>query len=362
MAENQDAASKTEEPTPRRLQQAREKGEVAKTPDLAPLAALAATAAVLALAGGWLARDMTYALLPFIQHPDDFQLAKGGGLDVAYDAIMAMALPLALILFTAALAGAAGNLIQHGFMWSPDRLAPKMEKVSPLAGFKRIFGIDGLVQFLKSLLKVTLTGLVAWWVLQPHAAQLQNLPALGPAAILPYSADLMRRLMFGVLALMLVITGADWFWQRYRFMQRMKMTKEELKEDFKQSEGDPHIKARQRQLRIEKSRRRMMQAVPEATVVIMNPTHYAVALKYEAEGGGAPQCVAKGVDALALRIRDIAKEAGVPVIEDPPLARALYAAVDVDQFIPVKHYEAVAKVIGFLMSAAQRRGARPARP
>ena len=358
MAENEDAASKTEEPTPRRLQQAREKGEVAKTPDLAPLAALAATAAVLAIGGGWLARDMTQALLPFVQHPHDFQVAQGGGMSVAYEAIMSMALPLAVILFTAALAGAAGNLVQHGFMWSPERLAPKMEKVSPLAGFKRIFGIDGLMQFFKSLLKVALTGLVAWWVLQPHAAELQNLPALGPAAILPYSADLMRRLMFGVLALLLVITGADWFWQRYRFMQRMKMTKEELKEDFKQSEGDPHIKARQRQLRIEKSRRRMMQAVPDATVVIMNPTHYAVALKYEAEGGGAPQCVAKGVDALALRIRDIAKEAGVPVIEDPPLARALYASVDIDQFIPVKHYEAVAKIIGFLMSASQRRSAK----
>jgi flagellar biosynthetic protein FlhB len=361
MAENDDSASKTEEPTPRRLQQAREKGEVAKTPDLAPLAALAATAGVLALAGGWLARNLTLALLPFVQHPEDFQLTKGGGLGVARDAMMAAAVPLAAILFTAAIAGAAGNLVQHGLLWSPERLVPKFEKVSPLAGFKRIFGIDGLVQFLKSLAKVTLTGAVAWWVLQPHAHELQNLPALGPAAILPYSADLMRRLMFGVLALMLVITGADWFWQRYRFMQRMKMTKEELKEDFRQSEGDPHVKARQRQLRIEKSRRRMMQAVPEATVVIMTPTHFAVALKYEADGGGAPQCVAKGVDALALRIREDAQEAGVPVVEDPPLARAHYAAVEVDQFIPVKHYEAVAKVIGFLMSGVRRRDARPAR-
>src|SRR5690606_14539915 len=140
-----EAASKTEEPTPRRLQQAREKGEVAKTPDLAPLAALAATAGVLTLAGGWLAQDLTLALLPFVQHPEDFQLARGGGLGVARDAMMAAAVPLAAILFTAAIAGAAGNLIQHGLLWSPERLQPKLEKISPLAGFKRIFGIDGLV-------------------------------------------------------------------------------------------------------------------------------------------------------------------------------------------------------------------------
>jgi flagellar biosynthetic protein FlhB len=149
---------------------------------------------------------------------------------------------------------------------------------------------------------------------------------------------------------MLVITGADWFWQRQRFLSRQRMTKEEVKEDYKQTEGDPHVKARQRQIRVTRARRRMMSAVPTATVVVMNPTHYAVALKYEEGSGEAPQCVAKGMDALALRIREVAEEAGVAVIEDPPLARALFAAVEIDDFIPVAHYEAVAKVIGFVLS------------
>src|SRR5579862_4567223 len=129
-------------------------------------------------------------------------------------------------------------------------------------------------------------------------------------------------------------------------MVRMRMTKEEVKEDFKQSEGDPHVKARQRQIRMERSRRRMIQQVPTATVVVVNPTHYAIALRYEQGETPAPQCVAKGVDAVALRIREVAEAAGVPVVEDPPLARALYQAVDVDQIIPTQHYEAVAKIIG----------------
>jgi flagellar biosynthesis protein FlhB len=130
-----------------------------------------------------------------------------------------------------------------------------------------------------------------------------------------------------------------------------------VKEDYKNSEGDPHIKARQRQIRMEKARRRMMQAVPQATVVVMNPTHYAVALKYEQGENAAPMCVAKGMDAVALRIRAIAEEAGVPVIEDPPLARALYAAVDIEEMIPPAHFEAVAKIIGFILGAGRRRAA-----
>jgi flagellar biosynthetic protein FlhB len=181
--------------------------------------------------------------------------------------------------------------------------------------------------------------------------------------MLPLSADLTRALFYAVMTFLALTAGLDWFWQRQRFTQRMRMSREELKEEFKQSDGDPHVKAKQRQIRAERSRRRMMQNVPNATVVIMNPTHYAVALRYEAGQTAAPECVAKGVDDLALRIRALAEDSGVAVIEDPPLARALYAAVDVDQQIPEAHFEAVAKIIGFVMSAAQRRAAAPrARP
>jgi flagellar biosynthetic protein FlhB len=141
-------------------------------------------------------------------------------------------------------------------------------------------------------------------------------------------------------------------------MQRLRMTKEEVKEEFKQTEGDPHIKARQRQLRNERARRRMIQAVPEATVVVMNPTHFAVALKYDTSEAPAPMCVAKGMDSLALKIREVAEAHGVPILEDPPLARALYASVEVDEVIPPAHYEAVAKIIGFILNTGREVAAR----
>lgn len=360
MAEsNNDAASKTEEATPHKLQQARLKGDVAKSPDLAPLAALAFSAAVIAILGGWLSKNMAAALLPFIAHPEQIPLQGLGVMAVARHAIMACAPVLAAVLVTAALGGAMGNLVQHGLLFTPEKLKPDVKKLSPLAGFKRIFGPDGLFNFGKSIAKILAVAAVAWWVLAPHMHEFRGLSALDPAAMLPFSAQILRQLVFAVVALMLVITGADWLWQRHRFQKKMMMSREEVKEEYKQTDGDPMIKARLRQLRAERSRRRMMQAVPTATVVVMNPTHYAVALKYEAGAASAPQCVAKGVDVVALKIRAVAEEAGVTVVEDPPLARALYAAVDVDEFIPPAHYEAVAKIIGFILSAKSRRA--PAR-
>lgn len=358
MAEENEAASKTEEPTPRKLEQAKQKGDVVKTQDLGALASFAAAATVIAICGGWLSQRMAYALLPFLSHPEAMSLTHGGAVEVARIAMIAAAPFLAMVGLAAAAAGAAGNLIQTGLMFTPEKLKPDFNKVSPLSGFKRLFGLDSFMQFVKSVLKVALTAAMAWWIMKPFLPQLTGLSAMEPAAMLPFSAEILRRLVFGVAAFLLAVAGADWMWQRQRFMKRMRMTKEELKEDFKQSEGDPHVKARQKQLRNERARRRMMQAVPTATVVVMNPTHYAVALKYDAGESGAPMCVAKGLDSLALKIRAIAEEAGVPVIEDPPLARALYAAVEIDDMIPPAHYEAVAKIIGFILGAGRRAVAR----
>ena len=354
MADDQDAASKTEDATPQKLQKAREKGDVAKTPDLASLASFAGAAAVIAIAGGWMSQNLALGLLPFIAHPDAFDLEGRGAVDVAAHAARAAAPILLAVLVVAALMGAAGNLVQTGLLFSPEKAKPDWKKISPLGGFKRIFGPDGLMQFVKSLAKVAMVGWVGWVVMKPYIHPLKELAALDPAAILPLLVQILRKLVFATAALMLAIAGLDWFWQRARFLKRMRMTKEEQKEEFKNSEGDPHIKAKRRQIAIQRSRRRMMAAVPDATMVIMNPTHYAVALLYEPGEGGAPQCVAKGMDALALKIRAVAEQNGVPVIEDPPLARALYAAVELDESIPPAHYEAVAKLIGFIMQSGQR--------
>jgi flagellar biosynthetic protein FlhB len=358
MADEQDADSKTEEATPSKLQKAREKGDVAKTQDLGMVASFVGAAAVIAIAGGWLSRNLAAELLPFIARPDSISLQGHGAIEVARRAAHAAAPPLIGVMAVAALMGLGGNLIQTGFLFSPQKIKPDWKKVSPMAGLKRILGPDGLMQFVKSLAKVAMVGWVGWMVMKPYIRPLQELAALEPAAILPLMVDILRRLVFAAAGLMLVIAGLDWFWQRARFLKRMRMTKEEQKEEFKNSEGDPHIKAKRRQIAIQRSRRRMMAAVPDATMVIMNPTHYAVALHYEAGETAAPKCVAKGMDAIALKIRALAEEHDVPVIEDPPLARALYAAVEIDDFIPPAHYEAVAKLIGFIMQSSARVAAR----
>ncbi len=358
MAEESDSGSKTEEATPRKLEEARKRGEVAKSADLASWASLAGAGSVLAIAGGWMIRDLAMKLLPFIAHPDAYDLVGGDGVKVMREALLACMPTIVMVMGATVLAGVFGNVIQQGFILSAERLKPSLDKLSPLKGFGRLFGIDGLVHFLRSVLKITIVAVVAWWSLKPHAAELTNLAALPPAAMLGFALGVVKALFFAVLTLLGVGAGLDWMWQRYRFAQRMRMTKEEVKEDYKQSEGDPLIKAKLRQQRVERARRRMMQNVPKATVVVMNPTHYAVALRYEAGETPAPLCVAKGMDSLALKIREVAEEAGVPVIEDAPLARALYATVEVDESIPREHYEAVAKVIGFVLNAGKKRAGR----
>ncbi|MBV9508758.1 MAG: flagellar biosynthesis protein FlhB [Caulobacteraceae bacterium] len=358
MAEENDPSSKTEEASPRKLEEARRRGDVAKSPDVSALASLAAVVGVLLTAGGWLSVNLAAQLAPFVTRPEEFDLTGGGAAQVMRRALMA-ALPfMASVFGAAATAGVFGNLIQTGFLFSIEKLAPDLERLSPMRGIERMFGIDGLVNFLKSLLKIGLVGAVAWIALKPHANDFEKLAETDPITMLVVAADMLRALFFGVLALLAVGAALDWFWQKQRFMQRMRMSKEEMKEDFRQSEGDPHIKARLRQMRAERAKRRMMQNVPKATVVVMNPTHYAVALRYQSGETSAPVCVAKGLDAVALKIREVAEEANVPVVEDPPLARALYATVEIDETIPREHYEAVAKVIGFVMQTAKRRRAR----
>ena len=361
MAESE-GASKTEEATPRKLDDARKKGDVPKSQDVAPFAGLAAAIAVVATLGGSMSQNLGVALAEFIAHAGDFDLANGGAVALMTRCVWLAAPPVGAVMLAAGLAGAAGNLVQHGLLWSPEKLKPDLNKLSPLAGFKRLFGPDALIQFAKTFIKLLAVGAVVWFVVRSKLAGLQTLPGLDVAAVLPLTMDLILGVSIVVLLLLGTVAGADFFWQRIRFAQQMRMTKEEVKDDHKQSDGDPHVKAKLKQQRHERSKRRMMQNLPQATVVVMNPTHYAVALRYEPGETAAPVCLAKGTDALALRIRGMCEDLGIPVVEDPPLARALYAAVDVDETIPREHFDAVAKVIGFILSGRQRPSASPLRP
>jgi len=358
LAEGSDPESKTEEATPRKLEEARKKGDVAKSPDVAAAMSLAGATAVLLIGGGYFSRQMAEDMLPFLAEPHAMigGLQAGAGVEIGMRAVWAVTPFLAALMLAVIVGGVGGNLAQSGFLFTAEKIKPKWSAVSPLSGFKRIFGPDGIVQFIKTFLKLVAIGAVCWMVLKPHTRELENLAAMSPAMILPFARDLAASLMISALIFLAFTAGADFIWQKFRFAKRMRMTKEETKEDYKQTEGDPHVKGKLRQIRMQRSRQRMMQAVPSATVVITNPTHYSVALRYEPDqGDGAPVCVAKGVDAVAFRIRELARESGVPVVENVPLARALYATVDVDEVIPREHFEAAAKVIGFVMQGRKRR-------
>ncbi len=356
MAENTDPESKTEEATPRKLADARKKGDVAKSPDVAAALSLTGAAAVVLMSGGWFATSMAEQFLPFIAAPHTLTggLEAGAGIEIGMTALWAAVPFLGVVMLATIIGGVGGNVAQSGLIFTGEKLKPDWSKVSPLKGFKRIFGPDGLVQFIKTFLKLLAVGVICWLVLRPHLRELENMAAMPPAMILPMARDLAIALMTSTIVFLGFTAGADFLWQKYRFAERMKMSKEELKEDYKQSEGDPHVKAKLKQIRAQRSRQRMMQNVPKATVIVTNPTHYSVALRYET-GDAAPVCVAKGVDALALRIREVGREHDVPIVENVPLARALYAAVDIDETIPREHFEAAAKVIGFVMQKRKKR-------
>jgi flagellar biosynthetic protein FlhB len=239
-------------------------------------------------------------------------------------------------------------LIQHRLVWSGEPLKPKLSKVSPLAGFKRLFSKQALMNFVKGIAKIVLLGAVMAALLWPERTRLDTMVTLDPAAILPMTQTLALQLLGAVVAILAFIAAGDFFFQYRQWFERQKMSFQELKEEFKNTDGDPHVKAKIRQIREGRMRKRMMASVPDATVVITNPTHYAVALKYE-RGMNAPVCVAKGMDAIALKIREVALANGVPIVENPPLARALHGTVEIDSEIPAEHYQAVAEVIGYVM-------------
>jgi flagellar biosynthetic protein FlhB len=255
------------------------------------------------------------------------------------------------LLLAAALAGA---LIQHRPLWTFEPLTPKLSKLSPLQGAKRLFGKEALANFVKGVLKIVIVGAAVGIVLVSESDRLDSFAQMDVAGVLPATLGVTIKMLGAVVAIYFFVGIGDFVYQRFTWMKRQRMTREELKQEYKDTDGNPEIKAKLRQLRTAQARRRMMQKVPQATVIITNPTHYAVALRYE-PGMEAPVCLAKGLDAVALKIREVAGAHDVPIVENPPLARALHATVELDDSIAPEHYKAVAEVIGFVLRARQRR-------
>ena len=354
MSDEPDKSEKTEDPSQRKLDEARKKGDVAKSQELTTWFMTLGSTLLFAILAPMTTSQLMGPLTQIIEQAGQVDLTGGGFgqfiYGLAYSILGVALLPLAFL----AVFAIAGNLVQHPPLFSLDPITPKISRISPIAGAKRLFSSEALFNFVKGVLKISVVSLAVFAVLWPERDQLDTMISEDLSALMPHFLTLALQ-VFGVsIAIITVIAGADYLYQRWKYWERHKMTVKEVKDEYKQMEGDPHIKQRIRQIRNDKARQRMMQAVPEATVVIANPTHFAVALKYE-RGMQAPVCVAKGVDNLALRIRKRAEEHDVPVVENPPLARALFKSVEIEGTIPAEHFKAVAEVIGYVMRLTSQR-------
>src|SRR6202046_3831521 len=352
MADEDDGGERTQDPTQKRLDDALERGDVAKSQEVNTWFMIAGATLVLSSFSGSLGSIqmplrnlLANAWMIHTDGPSLLQLAQS----LALMLIGALGVPLLLL----AIAAIAGNMLQHRQVWSGESLKPSFSKISPASGLKRIFGKQAAANFAKGLFKLFALGAVMTAILWPERHRLESMLHFDPNMIFGVITGLTIHLMGAVVAMLAVVAIADYFFQYRQWYNRQKMSLQEMKEEFKQSEGDPHVKGRIRQLRMARMKKRMMAAVPKASVIITNPTHFSVALQYE-RGLAAPRCVAKGADHIAFKIREIAKQHDIPIVENVALARALYATVEIDEEIPVEHYHAVAEIIGYVMGL--RRG------
>ncbi|HEY5237861.1 MAG TPA: flagellar biosynthesis protein FlhB [Rhizomicrobium sp.] len=349
MADDQDKSQQTEEPTQRRLDQAHDRGDVVKSTEVSTFVVLTGGALAISIFGQSTAQGFASHFRVFLEQPDQFTMDQAGVMALLRNTVGALALLMGPVFGLLVAMALGGHLVQHRPVFSAESLKPNFSKLNPLNGLKRMFGMDGISNLVKGLMKIAIVGGVTWMVLWPQRGHLEGTIGLSPVGIAGIMVQMLMKMLIAALSVLAVMAALDYMLQRFRFVQRNRMSKQEIKEEFRQTEGDPMIRARLKQIRNERGRKRMMAAVPTATVVVTNPTHFAVALKYESGKMAAPICVAKGMDALALRIREVAEAHDVPIVEDPPLARALYAVVELDEAVPQEHYKAVAQVIGYVM-------------
>lgn len=349
MAQGDDEGQeKVHDATPRKLEQAREKGDIPRSTDTQTLAAYIGLAVAGLLGGTWTATTLGEALTPIFARPyaiaEDVMRGGGSALpeimgDVALAITPVLALPAALIL--------ALLIAQRSVIIAGDKVIPKLSRISPIDNAKQKYGINGLVEFAKSTVKVAAVAVILYIVVIAELPRIVLSPGLAPRFLGGLLALQFEAILIGLLIVSAVIAFLDFAWQRFEFEKRNRMTHQELKEEAKQTEGDPHLKAERRERAKAAANQQMLLDVPKADVVIANPVHYAVALRWDKSKDAAPRCLAKGVDEMALRIREIAEREGVPVHEDPPTARSVHALVEIGQEVKPEHYRAVAAAILF---------------
>lgn len=346
--DDQDDSSKTEDPTPKKLEDARKKGQIALSREVNNWVMLLAGTIVVLAMGPAMMSDLAVLMRTYIEQAHDLPEVPGGFQFVVIEALREVLKIIALPLLFLIAAAFAGPFIQVGPLLAPEIIKMDISKISPSKGFSRLFSMKSIMEFVKGILKLAIVSFVGFLIIKPFFGTMDHMVGLPIPLMMDETMGLVTRLLIGLLVVIFVIAVMDLVYQRYEHMKKMRMTKQELKDEYRQSEGDPHVKAKLRQLRQEKARARMMQAVPTADVVITNPTHYSVALKYNPDENEAPIVVAKGIDELAMRIREVARENDVIILPNPPLARVLFDTVDVDTAVPPDQYKAVAEIISYV--------------
>ncbi|QQO32959.1 flagellar biosynthesis protein FlhB [Bradyrhizobium diazoefficiens] len=351
MAETSDQESKTEEPSEKKVRDALEQGNIPVSREASILATMAALMVIQAFLIGQGVQGLTPTLRSFIDEPDGFPLSTAADalnlLTVVGLEALRFLVPLVVII---AAFGLAASLLQNAPRLVLQRILPDFSRISPASGWSRIFGTQGLVEFAKSMFKLASVTAVVCFVLRSSEARAFEAMYTDPVALPEMILTIAMRIVSAICIATIVLVAIDLAWARFRWRRELRMTKQEIKDEHKQAEGDPLIKARLRSLARDRSRQRMIASVPRATLVIANPTHFAIALRYNREENPAPLVVAKGMDVIALKIREAAEQNRIPVIENKALARALYEAVQVDQVIPAEFFRPVAEIIYFLQS------------
>ena len=356
---DQDFAEKTEKPTPKKRQDTRKKGEVAKSRELPSVAVLLAGIMSLAAGGTYMSSQLKTMTGTVIAHIPTADFKVADAMEIGREVVVLFMLTLAPFLAAVFLAAIFSNIVQVGFLVSGESIKPKLSKLSPIKGFTRLFSLQSLMELCKSLLKLAIVGGVGYVVVRGQLNGLGSLVEMEIGAISLYILVTTLKICLVCGLAMTVLVAADFAFQKWQFERRIRMTKQEVKDEMKRTEGDPLIKSRIRSIQMEMARKRMMQDVPKADVVITNPTHLAVAIAYES-GMNAPKVLAKGAGEVAGKIREIARQNNVPVVENKPLARSLFRLVDIGREIPGDLYQAVAEVLAYIYNL--KRKGKTARP
>ncbi len=353
MAEDKDGMEKSEQPSARKLEKARDKGQVPSTKELSPVAVIFGAMGMIAMwaplawqhiqrtSMDWFETAGLRVMTPDTFHAVIVDMAESG---------LVIVLPFAFAMMTL---GVLVTVVQTGPLWIEDGLQPKISKLNPVTGLKKIVSIKGVFELLKSLMKLAILAGIAYFIIQAHIPEILEIPGLSIGEVFQRVGGIAFQLVTAIGLVLLVLALADFAFQRWQFLKDQRMTKQEVKDEMKDVEGNPLVRSRRMSLQRDRARQRMMQAVPNADVVITNPTHLAVALKYDPEHSESPTVLAKGAGYVAEQIKQVARSAGIPIVENKPVAQGLYKLVEVGRAIPTDLYKAVAEILAYVYRMKQ---------